>query len=70
MQDMHLSKGFLHTAREGRANDIRQAIMIVCHSILGGDNAVCRGYFERRSSFALCLAVATGNIKYQKIEKK
>lgn len=29
---------------------------IICHSTLTTDNAVCHGYFERRSSLALRLA--------------
>lgn len=37
---------------------------IVCHSTLDGPNAACRGYFDRRSSMTLRLAVAADAIRF------
>lgn len=42
----------------------RDDSVIVCHSTLDGDNAVCRGYYDRRSSATLRLAVAVDRIKF------
>lgn len=40
---------------------------IICHSTLSGDNAVCRGYFDRRSSVTLRVAVAVDAIEWTEL---
>jgi hypothetical protein len=37
---------------------------IVCHQTLDGDNAVCRGFFERYPTTPLQIAERTGLIRW------
>ena len=36
---------------------------IICHSTLGGDNAVCRGFYENHSTYPLRLARVMGVVE-------
>jgi hypothetical protein len=38
--------------------------VIVCHATLAGDNAVCRGFYERHATLPLIVARAMGVIRY------
>jgi hypothetical protein len=49
-------RGMVDEARENES-------AIVCHQTLDGDNAVCRGYFERYPTRPLRLAVALGVVR-------
>lgn len=52
---MHLRAGRVRQmVDEAKANDSA----IVCHKTLDGDNAVCRGFFDRYPTIPLRLAVA------------
>jgi hypothetical protein len=37
---------------------------IICHDTLSGDNAVCRGFFDRFKTFPLQIAERLGMINY------
>ena len=43
---------------------------IPCHHTLGGNEAVCRGFFELRSTLTLRLAVALNVIQWQEPERQ
>lgn len=58
---------------EGRVDQMiidadRNETAIVCHSTLSGDQAVCRGYFDRKSSMTLRLAVATDSVRFVEVD--
>lgn len=45
------------------AEAVRMDGSIVCHSTLNGDNAVCRGFFDRHKTFQLRMAIDCNAIK-------
>lgn len=60
--------GNLMDIRSGRLRGMIDEAMkdqsaIVCHKTLGGDNAICRGFFDRHRPFPLQLAIAMKMIK-------
>jgi hypothetical protein len=57
---MHLDPGRLaEMVRESKANESA----IICHSTLDGDNAVCRGFYDRHATATLQLAERLGVLK-------
>lgn len=44
----------------------RDASAIICHDTLGGDNAVCRGFFDRHKTAPLQVAERLGVIEWDK----
>ena len=43
---------------------------IVCHETVGGNRAVCRGFYERHQTLPLILAEKLGYITWQEAPKK
>jgi len=57
---MHLEPGRVaEMVKEAKAEESA----IICHSTLDGDNAVCRGFFDRHSTATLQLAERFGVLK-------
>jgi hypothetical protein len=58
---MHLQRGRVRQMiDEAVGNDSA----IVCHKTLDGDNAVCRGFFDRMETIPLRLAVALDRVRF------
>jgi hypothetical protein len=59
---MHLRRGRVRgMVDEAKANEAA----IICHKTLAGDNAVCRGFFDRHPTPPLHLAERLGVLKLQ-----
>lgn len=53
---------------EGMVRDATAAdSTIVCHSTLDGDNAACRGFFDRHKTASLQIAERLGLIEWQEV---
>jgi hypothetical protein len=59
---MHLEPGRLRGMVDSA---IRDDSAIICHDTLDGDNAVCRGFFDRHSTNPLRMAEHLGVIEWQ-----
>lgn len=46
------------------ADSLAKQSVIICHSTLDGDNAVCAGFAKKHRTLPLALAELTGNIEY------
>jgi hypothetical protein len=58
---MHLNPGRLaEMVSDAKANESA----IICHSTLGKDNAVCRGFFDRHPTQPLQIASRLGFVEF------
>lgn len=57
---MHLKEG---RVEQMVADSVKKDTAIICHSTLDGDNAVCRGFFNRHKTTPLILAERLGMIE-------
>ena len=48
-------------------DSIKKDTAIICHSTLDGDNAVCRGFFDRHKTTPLQIAERLGCLEQQQI---
>lgn len=64
---MNLAEGRV----DGMVRDsIRKDTAIICHSTLEGDNAVCRGFFDRHRTQPLRLAERLRLIEYVAVKAR
>jgi len=57
---MHLKPGRVREMVDGAT---KEDSAIICHSTLEGDNAVCRGFYDRYRTTPLVLAKALGVVE-------
>lgn len=66
----HLNPGRLEDMIAGAHNVDALGSAIVCHDTLEGDNAVCRGFFDKHPTPVLQIADRMGFVRYVPVAKK
>lgn len=67
--------GNLMGLRPGRAKELIRAATrddsaIICHSTLSGDQAVCRGFYDKHPTSPLQVAERLGMVSFQDVNKE